>query len=80
LNPVMFHANRPYLGAFSMVVNITRVLNWCNEIPRSQTRVTRFGQCAACVERSPTASFSGIRLPDSGSPSAARFSVLPGCT
>jgi transposase len=31
----------------AMAMNITRVLNWYNEVPRSQTRVTRFGQLAA---------------------------------
>ncbi len=28
-------------------MNVTRVLNWLNEIPRSQTRFTRFGRLAA---------------------------------
>jgi transposase len=31
----------------AMAMNVTRVLNWYNEIPRSQTRITRFGQLAA---------------------------------
>jgi transposase len=31
----------------AMAMNITRVLNWYNDVPRSQTRVTRFGQLAA---------------------------------
>ncbi len=31
----------------AMAMNITRVLNWYNEVPCSQTRVTRFGQLAA---------------------------------
>jgi transposase len=31
----------------AMAMNVTRVLNWHNEVPRSQTRTTRFGQLAA---------------------------------
>lgn len=31
----------------AMAMNVTRVLNWYNEVPRSQTRITRFGQLAA---------------------------------
>jgi len=31
----------------AMAMNVTRVLNWYNEVPRSETRTTRFGQLAA---------------------------------
>jgi transposase len=30
-------------------MNLTRVLNWQNEVPRSKTRITRFGKLAAAA-------------------------------
>jgi transposase len=28
-------------------MNLTRIINWQNDVPRSRTRITRFGQLAA---------------------------------